>query len=49
MMQLGGGQVHMVPLFDKKGQQAGELRFRAQEEQVVVLSLTLAVAVSCCC
>jgi hypothetical protein len=36
MAELGTGQQHVVPLFDKKGQQAGELKFRAQEEQVPV-------------
>ena len=34
MVQLGTGQEHTVPLYDKKGQTTGELRFRAQEEQV---------------
>ncbi len=33
MIQLGAGQEHTVPLFDKKGQHTGELKFKAQEEQ----------------
>lgn len=36
MAELGIGQEHVVPLFDKKGQQTGELHFRAQEEQVLI-------------
>jgi hypothetical protein len=38
MVQLGTGQEHTVPLYDKKGQTTGELRFRAQEEQVRLCS-----------
>lgn len=33
MIQLGAGQEHTVPLFDKKGKHTGELKFKAQEEQ----------------
>ncbi len=32
MAELGTGQEHTVPLFDKKGAQTGELHFRAHEE-----------------
>jgi hypothetical protein len=43
MVQLGTGQEHTVPLYDKKGQTTGELRFRAQEEQVCLAVATPAV------
>jgi uncharacterized protein YoxC len=33
MVQLGTGQQHTVPLYDKKGKESGQLKFKAQEEQ----------------
>ena len=45
MVQLGTGQEHTVPLYDKKGQTTGELRFRAQEEQVRPAIATRCIAV----
>ena len=49
MVQLGTGQEHTVPLYDKKGQTTGELRFRAQEEQVCYAVATLCIAVTSAC